>query len=116
MFKESWNNHSISTENNRTPNQLFIHGALQNSMVPRQPNVTAVPAAHAIQTAPASHVRVAQIAFQPCVLLSTLLQTTVNPLGQSNSFGHDMYLQCVNIVGHHLLHDCINNKIKFFSF
>ena len=29
-FIECWNNHSLSTEGNLTPNQLFIQGALEN--------------------------------------------------------------------------------------
>ena len=33
-FVESWNNHSLSTENNFIPNQLFIRGAIEQNMVP----------------------------------------------------------------------------------
>lgn len=33
-FVECWNNHPISTEHNVTPNQLFIQGALNQSMTP----------------------------------------------------------------------------------
>ena len=36
-FVESWNNHCISTENNFTPNQLFIRGAIQYNMTPQHP-------------------------------------------------------------------------------
>ena len=36
-FIESWNNHRISTENNMTPNQLYIKGALEQNMTPRMP-------------------------------------------------------------------------------
>ena len=34
QFTESWNNHPISTENNQTPNQLFVHGMLTQPQLP----------------------------------------------------------------------------------
>ena len=42
-FVESWNNHSISIEQNMSSNQLFIHGALQQDEFidsPYNPNDT----------------------------------------------------------------------------
>ena len=37
-FTESWNNHSVSTENNLTPNQLYVRGFLQQGTVPITPS------------------------------------------------------------------------------
>uniref|UniRef100_A0A1X7V400 Integrase core domain-containing protein n=1 Tax=Amphimedon queenslandica TaxID=400682 RepID=A0A1X7V400_AMPQE len=39
-FIESWNNHSIPTENNLTPNQLFIMGAIQYNITPQVPTAS----------------------------------------------------------------------------
>lgn len=39
-FIESWNNHSLSSENSLTPNQLFIRGAIQQNMTPVIPSFT----------------------------------------------------------------------------
>ena len=33
-FTEFWNNHSVSTEKNLTPNQLYVQGFLQQGTVP----------------------------------------------------------------------------------
>ena len=38
-FVESWNNHSLSSEHNLTPNQLFIREAIEQNMMPQQPQI-----------------------------------------------------------------------------
>ena len=78
-FTESWNNHSISTANGMTPNQLFIHGALQQNMVPVMPNA---PSNGAVATQPTErdHVRIPLLQFTPCTNLQQQLDG-INPLG-----------------------------------
>lgn len=39
-FTESWNNHSLSSAHNLTPNQLFIQGAIEQRVIPQQPRQT----------------------------------------------------------------------------
>ena len=41
-FVQSWNNHALSTENNLTPNHLFIKGAIQQNMTPFFPHLLVV--------------------------------------------------------------------------
>ena len=73
-------------------------------MMPQQPQITS--SAHASgHPAPSDHVRVPRNRFQPCNTLLTIL-STFDPLGPSDDFGCDIYLQVVNTVGHHLSHGC----------
>lgn len=103
-FIESWNNHPISTEGNLTPNQLFLHGALENNMFPQQPHGLFGQVSNTSNT-PSNHIEVPRIVFQPCTVLCIQI-LTVNPLGPSNDFGCDIYLTAVNIIGQHLLQGC----------
>ena len=101
-FIESWNNHSISTENNLTPNQLFITGAIQYEITPQRHSTT--PTSHS--TNPLLHptrdrVVVPRINFTPCTRLVVLLNAQINPLDQDPEFGKNIYLNAVNIVGRH---------------
>ncbi len=105
-FVEAWNNHSLSTERGLTPNQLFIHGALQQNMIPQQPQQlmpTSQPLPYASVT---DHVRVPQVKFKPCNTL--VRQLTVNDyLRESPDFVSDIYMQVINTVGLHLQQQCI---------
>lgn len=100
-FIDSWNNHSISTEKNCTPNQLFIQGIIEASNFPEQ---------HAAQSGvpmPISrdHVQVPCFTFQPCVSLSVQI-LGINPLEYSTDFGIDIYLKVIEMVGQHLESGC----------
>ena len=98
-FVQSWNNHPLSTKRNMTPNQLFVtyftatemreststlsgNGPLQNELPPVQDTVSV-----------------------PCPVLSLLL-STVDPLGQSNNFGIDIFHQVLRIASDHLQQVC----------
>ena len=70
-FVESWNNHSLPSEHNLTPNQLFIRGAIEQNMIPQQPQIA--PSPHASGQTPSDHVRVPSNRFKPCNSLLTLL-------------------------------------------
>ena len=101
-FIESWNNHSILTENNLTPNQLFITGTIQYEITPQWHSTT--PTCHS--TNPLLHptrdrVVVPRINFTPCTRLVVLLNAQINPLDQDPEFGKNIYLNAVNIVGRH---------------
>ena len=85
-FVESWNNHTISTAHNLTPNQLFVQGAIEYNRFPHQP----FPTSHQ-QSAPIrAHgdiVTVPRISFIPCTRLMQLLSIGVTPLDPSSDFG-----------------------------
>lgn len=106
-FTESWNNHSISTAGNLTPNQLYIQGAIQQNMVPTIPRLSASVSSGTPYPMPSDHIRVPRFNFTPCSTLVRDLQT-VNPLGQSLDFGCSLYLQVISLVGQHLTIGCNN--------
>ena len=94
-FVESWN-HPISGERNFSPNQLFIHGALQQNITIDSPydpsDTTTIPDSTSdIQTL--SSAGTATKAGQPTC---------------TNNCGRDVYYLVINIVGHHLSNECNN--------
>lgn len=101
-FVESWNNHSISTAGNLTPNQLFIRGALEQGTIPQQPTP---PAGNTTLPLHRDRVAVPRLLLQPCHALQVHL-ADVNPLAASDDFGYSLYNHVVNIVGLHLMHSC----------
>ena len=103
-FVESWNNHPISGERNFSPNQLFIHGALQQNITIDSPydpsDTTTIPDSNEAVSVP-------RVTFKPCHQLEQQLRL-VNPLAPSNNCGRDVYYLVINIVGHHLSNECNN--------
>ena len=93
LFTESWNNHPLSTEQNRTPNQLFIEGALQQQAL----HPTTRNPSRCILPAPRDHVLVPRSIFSPCSALKHDLDQ-IDTLRESNNFGMDYYLETVLIV------------------
>ena len=104
-FVESWNNHSVSTARNCTPNQLFIQGAIEYGTVPDVPNLSQLYSGP--QPTSRDHVCVPRIGFMPCTSLRQQLDT-IDPLAHSDDFGCTTYLQVVGLVGQHLSHGCTN--------
>ena len=80
LYIESWNNHPVSTERNRTPNQLFIEGTLQQSTCRAlpQPSGTPLPSSH-------DPVQVPRSTFTPCIALKHSLDH-VNTVRDSSDF------------------------------
>lgn len=109
-FTSSWNNHKLSTERNRSPNQLFITGMLSTSPVPAisHPPTSTVPTlpSQAVPTVsahaqPLSHVPVPRSTFAPCTSLIQAL-SHVNTLETSHNYGKDIFLHVLSIVTSHL--------------
>ena len=102
-FVESWNNHSLSSEGNLTPNQLFIRGALEQHMAPQQPH----PTVNTSTTPPQSldRVTVPRLKFQPCATLHRQL-SSIDTMSPTSDFGCDTYMNVVDIVGLHLSPGC----------
>ena len=103
-FLESWNNHPVSTEHNRTLNQLFV--ALRQNMIPT-PHIPT----HAVGNIPiptsSEAVEVPRSAFLPCDRLLHELERH-DMLHASDDFGYSVYKHVCRIVGSHLRHcnDC----------
>lgn len=104
-FIESWNNHSLSTANNLTPNQLFIRGAIQQNMAPVLPSDGTGGGTGGLPST-SSHVSVPRTSFVPCPLLHRDIANRVVPLGSSSEFGCDLYKRLLSIVGRHLQAGC----------
>ncbi len=88
-FVETWNNQPISSARNRTPNQLFIEGAIEQNMVPLCTPPTLSQLSPYVQE-PRDHVRVPQLSFVPCSHLAQALNI-IDCLRDSADFGCDIY-------------------------
>ena len=101
QFTESWNNHSLSSEGNQTPNQLFISGILapeqQHGPQTRQPtSPLPIPTPAQRVVVPCSH-------FHACNALKQVLQLTVQP---SHVTSKAEFTQVAEIVGSHINAGC----------
>ena len=105
-FVESWNNHPLSTENNRTPNQLFVQGTLENdiTLTPHIPNL-----ATQQYSLPEFNdaVSVPRCSFRPCIRNQEDLER-IDLLQYARDFGYSLYKDVCDIVGNHLMscNDC----------
>lgn len=106
-FKESWNNHSMSTEGSMSPHQLFFEGiAVIESQAPPSTSVfTNVQIEDAEE-----HVVIPRIRFVPC---SFLLQQIyiVNPLQSHSCNATSLFRRVLHIVGQHLCAQCNQCRI-----
>ena len=103
QFTESWNNHPMSTENNQTPNQLFVHGMLTQPQLPNDMTLHQRSSQPAIPLADDA-VQVPDTNFKPCNALTTLHAIDVQR--HSDSDGTVAYRNIINIVGVHLTTGC----------
>ena len=113
-FKASWNNHKLSTEKQKTPNQLYILGMLrvfgsnytavreffENDTVPEDYGVSEPEDAEPVRedtnevVAPSN---TAQISAECLVEL----QASLEPLSQDGNHGISLYLQARDIITMH---------------
>lgn len=101
-FRESWNNHPLSSEHNQTPNQLFCQGLLtERQLLGHQSSTINVqlPVSTNSVTVPSN-------CFVPC----SALQTTLNTLLNHNNFtirnAPTKYDEVASIVGQHVVQNC----------
>ncbi len=108
-FQESWNSHSLSTEGNRTPYQLFVEGivlvqdeltsaTLPPCPIPRQSQSTA-------SNTSATAVEVPLNTFRACPVLTAALDS-VDPLQTCSDQGASLYRSAIQIAGNHLASNC----------
>ena len=107
-FIESWNNHPLSSCGNFTPNQLFVRGAIEYNITPQLPQNLMPATQSGNPPTPqnhqsSNHVAVPQNIFQPCNVAVQQL-SVINPLAVSDSFGRDIYMQAIYVLGNHLRH------------
>jgi len=108
-FIECWNNHNLSSEQNLTPNQPFIRGAIQQNMIPNTPQMLHSSGSSQHQMDAEEEVTVPRMQFKPCdELLTLLLNRQINPLQPTDGFTYNLYDLTVQIVGNHLSLNCTN--------
>ncbi len=111
-FQESWNNHSLSSEGNMTPYQLFAEGIKSATEL----NILTSTSVECVQSGEQDEVHVMsnepvavhEVAFSPCTSLVLQLQQTIYPLQSSPDNGKDLYLNKIRLIGGHLLTDCVH--------
>ena len=112
IFREGWNHHSIRTENNLTPHQLYARGTLSMhssglsalDFLDEVDDTYGVDDADDAMEAPLEAETVAVpesvLTFSDAVLRE--LAQRVNPLSVSDNYGIDLYQEAVDILTHHL--------------
>ena len=108
QFLEAWNNHGVRTEHGQTPNQLFISGLLhlRNSGLVALDFFDSVPETYGIDSDlgvsgdedDAEGVEIPPTEIDLSSENISELQSTVNPLSDSDGFGVDLFMQTLQIV------------------
>lgn len=105
-FQEGWNNHGIRTEQHMTPNQLFTHRALQlqHSGLVALDFFDHVTEDYGIDEEDSTidnsdeGVPIPRSAIHLSERQYELLQSEIDPLGESNDYGMDIYIRTVEIL------------------
>ena len=105
-FVEGWNNHSISTEGNQTPHQLFVTGLLPHSCNSNSDSDSDLEGSEHFDLQSSDAVSVPRCSFNPCEQLLQELASLVDPLSQCCSHGKSIYLAAIRVCGNHLTYDC----------
>nr|XP_023660474.1 uncharacterized protein LOC111840163 [Paramormyrops kingsleyae] len=99
-FLECWNSHPIRTENNLTPDQLWHIGMLQSQNPVLEPegltDFSFTPEDLHEDTGDLG-VLVPEIGCPLSHQNLAVLQTVINPTRESSSFGHDLYIQALQL-------------------
>lgn len=105
-FQASWNLHSLSTEGNMSPQQLFVEGLTAAESINLDIGLS-TDLETSLPPVP-NRVEVPPNMFIPCDSLMSQLQSSFDPLITCSDFGRDMYCQVVHFVGDHLQFGCSN--------
>ena len=104
IFSQSWDNHPLSTEGNRTPIQLWLIG-LSKYLPPEQDidvNFYGFDSEGAtVRNEEYGAIDVPEVIFSISEYNYSLLQGSIDPLSNSDDFGMDIYLKSVEfLMGH----------------
>ena len=101
-FQESWNRHSMSTEGNMSPYQMFTEGLNAMESTSDEAQISGPE----IDLDIPDRVEVPRNKFLPCGNLSSLIHASVNPVSACTDFGKTLYYQAIEIIGSHLSSGC----------
>jgi hypothetical protein len=112
IFREGWNHHSIRTENNLTPHQLYAQGALSMhssglsalDFLDEVDDMYGVDDVEASVSGPETVTVPESILTVSDAVLQELAQR-VSPLSASDNYGIDMYQEAVDILTQHFAID-----------
>ena len=108
-FVEGWNNHSVSTEGNQTPYQMFLLGlmpSLSNSNSDSDSDSEEGSEPLDLQSNDA--VSVPRCSFNPCPRLQQEFTNSVDPLSPCRNHGRSLFLTAIRLCGNHLTQGCDN--------
>lgn len=103
-FQEAWNNHSLSTELNRTPLQLYTLYSIGNPLFTDEGDVDSNSYGVDHDTDPdfdeddSETISIPEINLPLSDASLSTLNVSLDPLQQSDSYGADIYLRAVNMV------------------
>ena len=107
-FRDLWNHHPLRTANHKSPHQLFVSGMilLQYSQQSALDFFNDVDDMYGVdddgpQPMPHEEVAVPRVNFQLSPRNTQLLQTLINPLQVSQSYGIDVYEQTLAFIEQH---------------
>ena len=102
-FQLAWNNHPLSTENNRSPIQIYTCDSIGTSLFQESDNSIQH---QAIPDDDISTVSVPEIISPLSRSAMGYLSTMVDPLQNSTNHGMDIYVNCI-----HVVHQLLQNDI-----
>ena len=107
-FMDGWNNHAMSSENNRTPYQMFVEGIIPQITENADMSEDEYESSAETEDPPESQeaVSVPRCNFQPCDLIRQELQQSIDPSSPSDNHGQSLYLHAISILGEHLRSGC----------
>lgn len=104
-FQLAWNNHPLSTENSRSPIQIYTCDSIGTSLFQESNNPTDLrlqhEQAHTSVTVPADEIDTVNVPEMISPLSRSAmgyLSTMVNPLQNSTNHGMDLYITCIHTV------------------
>ena len=109
-FKESWNNHGLSSEANMTPAQLHFEGLHYLESSETTEEETDESRGFNPTLSQGEHVEVPRHSFSPCQSLLQAL-SVIHPLDTCVDHGRSLYVRVIHIVGDHLQSNCTQCEV-----
>lgn len=105
-FKDSWNEHAVSTEGNMTPHQLFFEGInIVTNHAGGDNNIDLSSVSAEVASMASDRVEVSRNLFRPCHALLVQL-SGINIMLRCTDNGKRFYMQIIDIVGNHIQSGC----------
>lgn len=101
-FQLAWNNHPLSTENSRSPIQIYMHDSIGSSLFNSLDSIDSLNTQQVTSyMATDEEINIVHVPEIPSPLSRSAmgyLSTMIDPLQNSTNHGMDLYVSCINIV------------------